>query len=280
MTKKNRLRLALCLPLFVFLILGFDTRLKVVKYSIQSEKIHAPVRMVLITDLHSCYYGAGQRELVDAIHRQKPDLVLYAGDILDDELPDDNTIVLLKALQGKYPAYYVTGNHEFWSRKVEQKIAVMRQHGVTVLRGEWETLATANGQTLNICGVDDPDVDVYTRPLRPFQEQLQSLQNAAENGAFTILLSHRPELIEKYARYSFDLVLSGHAHGGQWRVPKLLNGFYSPNQGFFPKYVAGPYTRGNMTLLVSRGLAKESTRVPRFYNRPELLVVDVQPQMP
>ena len=274
-SKKNRLRLAFYLLLLAMLIPGLDTRLQTTHYQIHSAKIHAPVRIVLVSDLHSCFYGDGQKTLVDAIHKQNPDLILYAGDILDDDIPDNNTIVLLKALQDKYPAYYVTGNHEFWSRAIDKKIAVMQQHGVKVLRGERDTVSI-NGQTLNICGVDDPDVDVYTNPQRTFQQQLHSLQNAADNGAFTILLAHRPELLDEYARFPFDLVLSGHAHGGQWRIPKLLNGgFYSPNQGFFPKHAGGKYAHDATTLIVSRGLAKESTRVPRIYNRPELVVVDV-----
>jgi len=274
-SKKNRLRLAVYLPALAVLILGLDTRLQTTHYQIQSEKIHAPIRIVLIADLHSCYYGPGQKTLVDAIHKQNPDLILYAGETLDDDLPDDNTIILLRALQGKYPAYYVTGNHEFWSREVDKKIAVMQQHGVKVLRGERDTISI-NGQTLNICGVDDPDVDTYTIPQRTFWQQLHSLQNAADNGAFTILLAHRPELIHEYARFPFDLVLAGHAHGGQWRIPRLLNGLYSPDQGFFPKYAGGQYTHDGMSLIVSRGLSKESTRVPRIYNRPELVVVDLQ----
>ena len=274
MTRKKRFRLAFYLSAFALLVFGADTRLNVVHYEIQSGKIHAPVRIVLIADLHSCHYGEGQKTLVDAIDREKPDLILYAGDILDDVLPDGNAIVLLEAMQGKYPAYYVTGNHEFWSDDVRGKIAVMRRHGVKVLQGECDTI-TVNGQTLNICGVDDPDVDAYTTPLRSFSEQLSSLRNAADNGAYTILLSHRPELIAEYAAYPFDLVLSGHSHGGQWRIPKLLNGVYSPNQGFFPKYPGGKYAHDDVTLLVSRGLAKESTRIPRLYNRPELVVIDL-----
>ena len=274
LTKKNKIRLVFYLAALAFLIPGLDWRLQTTRYEITSGKIQSRVRVMLIADLHSCHYGGGQRKLLDAIHKQNPDLILYAGDILDDHIPDENTVVLLAALRGKYPAYYVTGNHEFWSRESEKKISIMRQHGVKVLRGERETVSI-NGQTLNICGVDAPDVDFYTRPERTFSEQLDSLKNAADNGAFTILLAHRPELIETYGRLPFDLVLSGHAHGGQWRLPFTHIGLYSPDQGFFPKYPGGRYDINGMPMIVSRGLAKESTRVPKLYNRPELVVVDL-----
>ena len=107
---------------------------------------------------------------------------------------------------------------------------------------------------------------------------LESVAWASTNQDFTLLVSHRPERIEDYAKYPFDLVLAGHAHGGQWCLPFLINGVYAPNQGVFPKYAGGMYARGDMHMIVSRGLARESTRIPRFYNRPELVVVDILPQ--
>ena len=93
----------------------------------------------------------------------------------------------------------------------------------------------------------------------------------------SILMTHRPERTEDYAGRGFELVLAGHAHGGQWRLPGLLNGLFAPDQGLFPTYAGGRYALGDTTLLVSRGLARESTRLPRFYNRPELVVVELCP---
>ena len=101
------------------------------------------------------------------------------------------------------------------------------------------------------------------------------MRKASENGNYTILLSHRPEFFELYAAQGFDLALCGHAHGGQFRIPGILNGLYAPNQGFFPKYAGGEYHKKRTVMIVSRGLARESTRVPRFYNRPELVIIDI-----
>ncbi len=90
-----------------------------------------------------------------------------------------------------------------------------------------------------------------------------------------MLLVHRPENYADYRKYAFDLVLCGHAHGGQWRIPGILNGLYAPSQGLFPKYAGGYYNEESVPMIVSRGLARESTIVPRFYNPPELVIVDL-----
>lgn len=92
-------------------------------------------------------------------------------------------------------------------------------------------------------------------------------------------MAHRPNYIENYANYPFDVVLSGHAHGGQWRIPGLLNGLYAPGQGFFPKYAGGQYQLANTTFYVSRGLDTQyHPWLFRFYNRPELVIVDLVPK--
>jgi predicted MPP superfamily phosphohydrolase len=262
--------------LAVLALLAFDTRLRVVRYTVPSGKISAPVRIALITDLHSCRYGEGQRNLIRAIDDQKPDIIVYVGDIFDDGLPNDNTITLLSALRGRYPAYYVIGNHEYWSLEFAEMCDIMRENGVTVLEGEWETIEL-RGQKLNICGVDDPDVDRFDKTTVRFAKQLEYVKAASENGEYTILLSHRPELADEYAGDAFDLVLAGHAHGGQWRIPGLVNGLFAPNQGKFPKYAGGRYEIDDTgtVMIVSRGLARETTRIPRVFNRPELVIVDL-----
>ncbi|MDR1309004.1 MAG: metallophosphoesterase [Deltaproteobacteria bacterium] len=254
---------------------AFSVRLTTTEYIVRSSKIAAPVRLALITDLHSCYYGEGQKTLVNAINAAKPDLVLLAGDICDDEISNENTETLLKAIADRYPCYYVSGNHEIWSGEVEAVKEMFRSYGVKVLSGETGSI-TVNGQTLNICGVDDPDITKYERGSLAFSEQLSAVSAATENGYFTLLMSHRPELVVEYGKYSFDLIVSGHAHGGQWRLPLINAGLISPNQGLFPKYTSGVYQLENSELIVSRGLARESTRLPRIYNRPELVVITLE----
>ena len=253
---------------------GLDSRLTVPHYQIESEKLSGGVRVALITDLHCCDYGQGQRELLDAVEAEKPDLVLLGGDIVDDDpsLPVENAYTVVKALAEQYPTYYVTGNHEFWSGQVEEIKGTMASCGAVVLAGTWEDV-TINGQTLRICGVDDPAVGTAE-----WETQLARVGQAADGSWFTILLTHRPERVEAYIQYGFDLTVAGHAHGGQWRLPGLINGLLAPNQGLFPKYAGGLYDLDSQTMVVSRGLARESTRIPRLFNRPELVVLDLGPE--
>ena len=258
----------------VGLAAGLDSRLTAPHYQIESKKLSGTVRVALITDLHSCNYGAGQLELLDAVAAEQPDLVLLGGDIVDDDpgLPAENAYTVVRTLAEQYSTYYVTGNHEFWSGQAEEIKENMASCGAAVLAGTWEDVAV-NGQSLRICGVDDPAAGeaVWT-------EQLDRVGEAADTSRFTILLTHRPERVEAYMQYDFDLTAAGHAHGGQWRVPGLINGLLAPNQGLFPKYAGGLYRLGGQTMVVSRGLARESTRIPRLFNRPELVVLELVPQ--
>ncbi len=280
MKKKRWLVRALLLLLACLIAAGLYNALLVRHYAVDAEALTQRVRIAVVADLHSCSYGENAHVLVDALDAQAPDLVVLVGDFFDDKLPDDHAEEFLAAIAGRYPCYYVTGNHEFRSGNsaFAKKMAILERYGVKRLAAEAELL-TVNGQTLNICGVDDPDVYRLTAEQgtfsRSFAEQLDDVRALTENGNYTVLLSHRPESLSLYAQYGFDLVLCGHAHGGQWRIPGLMNGVLAPNQGFFPKYAGGLYQEGDTLMLVSRGLARESTRIPRFYNRPELVIVDL-----
>ena len=273
-TQRKILALLLACILGITAPFAFNTKLKIQHYSLESEKLTAPVRIVLITDLHSCSYGKGQRELIDAIHAQKPDIILLGGDICDDKLPHRNTELVLRAIADKYPCYYVTGNHEYWSREIEKILKIFESYNVPVLEGSFDTI-DVRGQKLNICGISDPDILKYTDKNYSITEQLKDAAVASENGNYSILLAHRPELIDSYLNYDFDLILAGHAHGGQWRLPGIINGLFAPNQGFFPRYAGGKYRFDDSYMIVSRGLARESTRIPRIFNRPELVVIDL-----
>lgn len=259
------------LGVLVLLLLAaaFDVRLRVVTYEIASDKVTAPVRLAVVSDLHSCAYGEGQRTLLDAVAAQEPDAVLMTGDIVDDEMPEENAWTTIAGLAEAYPCFYVTGNHEWWIEDTERVLQRMEELGVAVLQGESASLEVY-GQSINFCGIDDPDSGES-------EAQLSEIGWSVTENTFTVLLAHRPERIVSYLAYPFDLVLSGHAHGGQWRIPGLLNGLYAPHQGLFPTYAGGRYDFEGTTFIVSRGLARESTRVPRIFNRPELVIVDIVP---
>ncbi len=253
------------IPIILFLILirigAFDNEHHVVSYTIKSKKIKKDVNIVLLTDHHGCYYGDEQEILIDDIEKIKPDIILYSGDIFDDRLPFDNTITLLKNLKGKYPAFYVTGNHEVRTEKLDEIKEILINNKIEILDGINKRVLL-NDNKLLLGGLSDPELKL---------EQLNLLEKS-NDLEFSILLSHRPELTEEYNDIGYDLVVTGHAHGGQWAIPKLLNGLYAPNQGIFPKYAGGIYNLKNTILIVSRGLAKESTKfVPRIFNKPEIV---------
>ena len=261
-----------------FLIAGLYNELKIASYTLRSPKVERAIRIAFLSDLHSCNYGENAQTLVSAIDRQRPDLILLGGDIFDDVLPDDNTEALLQQISGRYPCYYVTGNHEYWggAEAFARKMRILEESHVTRLDNE-AAAVTVQGMQINICGVNDPEAAKIGDGFS-FGAALENIAQVSANRNFTLLISHRPERIDDYAKYPFDLVLAGHAHGGQWRIPHLINGVYAPNQGVFPKYAGGMYMRGDTCMIVGRGLARESTRIPRFYNRPELVIIDIIPQ--
>lgn len=281
MKKRKIVILVALLALTCLVSPGFYQGLKVQRYTVTSDEVKTPVRIALISDLHSCEYGKNQQELIDAVVHQNPDLVLMTGDIFDDKLSDDNTERFLQRIGKRYPCYYVTGNHEHWSGTgaFSEKMEILENCGVHRLQGTCETVFIQN-TAINICGVDDPDASLTasTDPnhdTMDFFQQIHHVGELSKNGNYTILLSHRPEFFDLYAAGGFDLALCGHAHGGQFRIPGIVNGLFAPNQGFFPKYAGGEYREGQTTMIVSRGLARESTRIPRFYNRPELAIIDL-----
>ena len=289
---KKYIFISVALAALIFLVIACDFRLAIRYYEVETEDISSPIRIALVTDLHSCYYGKDQQNLVRAIEEQEPDLLLLGGDIFDDNIDDTNTEKFLCEIEGKYPTYYVTGNHEYWSKTsaFTKKMELLEKYGVTILNNEFKIIEI-NGQYINLCGVDDPDVYMFNKGIdkksdaylegksetdRNFIINLSTVSKAQDSGYFTVLLSHRPEYFEEYVARGFGLVLCGHAHGGQWRIPAILNGLYAPDQGIFPKYAGGKYDKNDTTMIVSRGLARETTfPIPRIFNRPELVIVDI-----
>lgn len=258
-------------------ITALDIRLKVVDYKIKSNKVKNKVKIALITDLHSCKYGKNQKILIDAINQSNPDFILLGGDILDDDVPNRNSWIFLKYIGEHYPCYYVTGNHELYTGNIVKILNSMRDYGIHVLNGCYDIVKIGESK-MNICGIDDKSAKKFQKTYIGLDKQLEQVAVANQNNNFTVLLTHRPELIYKYLKYDFDLILAGHAHGGQWRIPYLVNGVYAPNQGIFPKYAGGRYRFDSSNFIVSRGLARESTRfVPRIFNRPELVMIEVSP---
>lgn len=256
--------------LFILLLalaagLAFSQELQVTHYSLSSEKLDRHATLAVVSDLHNSFFGDQQAELAGAIRAANPDAVLFTGDMTEDLQGLAGTRALVRALSGEFPIFYVSGNHECASGELEAIQAELRDMDVQVLEGESVMLFDG----LRIAGADDPQC-LYRQEWR---DQIDSLR--ALDDTFTVLLSHRPDRLDFYSE-GFDLVLCGHAHGGQVRVPFLLeNGVWAPNQGWLPKLTAGVYDAGGGKMIVSRGLSRGFP--PRVFNRPELVIVQLDP---
>lgn len=266
------------LPVLAILValalIALDERLILRTYTVASPKLTAEVRLAVVTDFHS---SDNAEEVAAMVASCAPDAVLLVGDLFDDDTanrPTERTLSLMRQLSAQYPCYYVSGNHEAWTGEMDALYQQTEEAGVTVLRMSSGVL-TVRGQRIALCGIPDPYEMVFSG-APDTEEQLRQALEDVDSADFTVLLAHRPELLAKYAQFPLDLVVSGHAHGGQVRIPGVLNGLYAPNQGWFPKLAGGAYTQDGTTLIVSRGLAVR-TRLPRIFNRPEVVLVRCVP---
>lgn len=274
MRKKHRWILPALAILVILTLIALDERLILRTYTVVSPKLTAEVRLAVVTDFHS---SDNADDVVAMVASCAPDAVLLVGDLFDDDTqnrPTERTLSLMRQLSAQYPCYYVSGNHEAWTGEMDALYQQTEEAGVTVLRMSSGVL-TVRGQRIALCGIPDPYEMVYSG-APDTEEQLRQALEDVDSADFTVLLAHRPELLAKYAQFPLDLVVSGHAHGGQVRIPGVLNGLYAPNQGWFPKLAGGAYTQDGTTLIVSRGLAVR-TRLPRIFNRPEVVLVRCLP---
>ena len=274
MRKKHWLIFPALAILVALALIALDERLILRTYTVASPKLTAEVRLAVGTDFHS---SDNADDVVAMVASCAPDAVLLVGDLFDDDTqnrPTERTLSLMRQLSALYPCYYVSGNHEAWTGEMDALYQQTEEAGVTVLRMSSGVL-TVRGQRIALCGIPDPYEMVFSG-APDTEEQLRQALEDVDSADFTVLLAHRPELLAKYAQFPLDLVVSGHAHGGQVRIPGVLNGLYAPNQGWFPKLAGGAYTQDGTTLIVSRGLAVR-TRLPRIFNRPEVVLVRCVP---
>lgn len=267
--------------LIVVLVLfnAFYCGITIKKYTVKTDVFNkeSSIRILVIADLHNNVFGSGQQSLIQKVKRQNPDLILLAGDITDDKIKKDGTRLLLTEICKTAPVYYVEGNHEGFDIDVETVYEQIRSYGATVLSDSYERIII-NGNEIIIAGVRDPYNPRYTDPHYIQGKVMEDIFGSldAADGVYKILLAHRPEFIDNdYSKYPFDLVVSGHTHGGQVRIPFILNGIYVPGQGWFPKYAGGRYDHDGLVHIISRGLATGYSKVPRIFNPPELVVINI-----
>ena len=262
---------ALIMALYLALNIGGKYRIATREYEVTDARIHDSIRICVVSDLHNASYGNSQTDLLSAIDNASPDVVLLLGDLFDQYGENRSTITLLNALSDRYSCYYILGNHEYKTGRITTIRAIIHQAGIPILAGD--SALIAKGETkIRIFGIDDGRGGK--------RKQLYQIREAAKQrnpSELSILAIHVPNDVESYLGYKFDLMLSGHTHGGQIILPGLFNGLYAPGQGFFPKYGGGCYQLGETTLIISRGLSRKPIWLPRIFNPPELTVVTLTP---
>lgn len=276
--KKKKLLIILLMPfLFAFCFISLNFGLTIKNYTIISSNIKEKTRILVLADLHSQIYGDEQKNLLKKIEEQDPNIILMVGDIAVDHEPILGTEMLLEGIKDMPNTYYVTGNHEFWTNEIEKIRDLFKSYNVVVLSDEYKEI-NINNNYFVIAGIDDP---VKTKFEDSNYIQETSMDNSFvelnNKSGYKILLAHRPEKIDLYKEYNFDLIVSGHAHGGQIIIPFFINGLYAPGQGFFPKYAGGLYEHNELIHIVSRGLSFNPL-LPRIFNPPEIVVIDLLPE--
>ena len=232
-------------------------------------------RIAHVSDLHNAEMGDGNEKLLAMLRDGEPDIIAITGDLIDSRNTDvEIALRFAEEAVRIAPCYYVTGNHEARVSEYSELKEGLTKLGVVVLEGERVELEQS-GETITLIGVNDPSFQtdyLFGDSETVIQGSLQELIN--KNDGYTVLLSHRPELFKVYVESGADLVLSGHAHGGQFRLP-LVGGLVAPNQGLFPVYDAGLYTEENTNMIVSRGIGN-SILPFRFNNRPEVILIELE----
>ena len=273
MQKKKRLIIgmvsfAIAITLFLY---WQNNAVGVTAFNVTSERLPDAFdgfRILQISDLHNKAFGRDQSRLMRRIEAEAFDIIVITGDIADSRRYDSEPVLaLIPQLTRLAPVYYVTGNHESDIADYERLEAEMMANGVVVLRNRAVELKRDEA-VIRLAGIDDPTMHFGTG----FESALIEL--ASSDTGYTMLLSHRPEKMDLYSALDYDLVFSGHAHGGQIRLP-FLGGVIAPHQGFFPDLTEGVHVKGTTSLVISRGLGN-SLFPFRLFNPPELVLVTLE----
>lgn len=270
-TKKQKyIKLAITLSIVIVIILfcNFQNKhLETTHYTYAAEQLGADLegyRIVQISDLHNAKFGKNNQKLVGRIRECEPDMIVLTGDLVDSNHTNvDRAVQFVDEIVKICPVYYVTGNHEYWLEKSEydELMDGLIGAGVVILDDQVVEISRGNAK-FRLVGLDDKSLADGT---------LEAL--LSDEKELTVVLAHEPQYFARYAGTGVDLVLSGHAHGGQFRLP-FVGGIVAPDQGFLPEYTAGEYYMDGTEMIVSRGLGNSVIPV-RLFNFPEIVCVEL-----
>lgn len=247
------------LILFSVFVWFSNSCLMLTKYDIKLKNAPKNLKIVHLSDLHGKSFKRGNSLLLEKISAQSPDVIAITGDIIHLYTKRNLRVAteLIPKLLEIAPVVYVSGNHEMRSTKYRTLKAQLMEKGAIVLDNESTKICGFTFVGLNCAHLKNDTIFKITPDISP-----------------KLLLAHEPQFLENYAKAGYDLVLSGHAHGGQWRLPFRNVGFYSPGQGLCPKYTSGVHKMQNTQMVISRGLGNSECPL-RLFNRPEIVVINI-----
>ena len=231
-------------------------------------------KIVQVSDLHNAQYGAGNKNLIKKIKKTQPDMIAITGDLIDSNSTNiEVALLFVEEISKIAPCYYVTGNHEAWvgENTYLELEKGLQELGVRILRDS-EDIIEKNGDSISIIGMDDPEFAERNNGVARNMDPNEISEISSHQ--FTVFLSHRPEYYETYKKTDANLVLTGHAHGGQFRLP-FIGGVVAPNQGLFPEYDSGVYREEEFVMVVSRGIGNSIIPV-RVNNQPEIVLIELR----
>lgn len=278
--RKKYIKSAIVLLIVIALLLfcSYQNRhLETTYYTYKAEQLGTDLdgyRIVQISDLHNAKFGKNNQKLMDRIRECEPDMIVLTGDLVDSNHTNvDRAVQFVNEIVKICPVYYVTGNHEYWldTSEYENLMDGLASAGVIILDDQVVEISRGDAK-FRLVGLDDRSLADGT-----LGTLLNNAQNVAhedsEKKEFTVVLAHEPQYLARYAGTCVDLVLSGHAHGGQFRLP-FVGGIVAPDQGFLPEYTAGEYYMNGTEMIVSRGLGNSVIPV-RLFNYPEIVCVEL-----
>lgn len=272
------------LLIIIFIILSLiiylyyqNTQLQITNYLITDEMIPSDFndyKIIQISDFHNTKSKRLKNKLISEIKKQNPDIIVLTGDLIDANKTNINIVIdFLKEIKEVSAIYFITGNHESSIKEYKELKKELIELGVIILEDENKEIELNNSK-INLIGLNDPLMkhSPYETDESIIKESLENIDYNKNN--YSILLSHRPEHFNNYVDNKINLVLTGHAHGGQIRIP-FIGGLISPNQGLFPKYTSGTINKEDTTMIISRGIGN-SILPFRINNRPELVVIELK----
>ncbi len=284
---KSAIILLIVIALFLFCSFQ-NSHLETTYYTYKAEHLDAEFdgyRIVQISDLHNAKFGKDNQKLVDRIRECEPDMIVLTGDLVDSNHTNvDRAVQFVDEIVKICPVYYVTGNHEYWleASEYDELMSGLTGAGAVILDDQVVEISRGDAK-FRLVGLDDRSLsdgtlealfsDESIRHDQAGQKEETADNENSEKKEFTVVLAHEPQYLARYASAGVDLVLSGHAHGGQFRLP-FVGGIVAPDQGFLPEYTAGEYYMNGTEMIVSRGLGNSVIPV-RLFNYPEIVCVEL-----